>query len=72
MSNYRHEGLNARFLIAIDRTQYLDLKNINDTIHLKTVRFIVFMQTYGHEIFNSWNQRYFSKGIRNTTLKVRT
>uniref|UniRef100_M1DWG1 Uncharacterized protein n=1 Tax=Solanum tuberosum TaxID=4113 RepID=M1DWG1_SOLTU len=69
MPNYGCERLNARFSITIDRTQYLELKNFNDNIHLKTVRLIVFMRDYGHEIFNSRTQRYFSKGIRNSTLK---
>uniref|UniRef100_M1E0P5 Uncharacterized protein n=1 Tax=Solanum tuberosum TaxID=4113 RepID=M1E0P5_SOLTU len=35
----------------------------------KIVRLIVFMRNYGHDIFNSSNPRYFSKGIRNSTLK---
>ena len=44
-------------------------QGLKDTSHLKTNRLIVFMQNYGHEIFNSRTQRYFSKGIRNSTLK---
>ncbi|WMV50463.1 hypothetical protein MTR67_043848 [Solanum verrucosum] len=70
MPNDGHERLNAGFSITIDRTQYLKLKNFNDTTHIKIVRLIVFMRDYGHEMFNLRNQRYFSKGIRNSTLKV--
>ncbi|WMV40572.1 hypothetical protein MTR67_033957, partial [Solanum verrucosum] len=67
--NYGLERLNARFSITIDRTQYLELKNFNDTTHFKTVRLIVFMRNYEHEIFNSRTQIYFSKRIRNSTLQ---
>jgi len=42
---------------------------LKNTSHLKTVRLIIFMRNYEHEIFNSRTQRYFSKGIRNSTLK---
>uniref|UniRef100_M1DQ48 Uncharacterized protein n=1 Tax=Solanum tuberosum TaxID=4113 RepID=M1DQ48_SOLTU len=69
MPNDGHERLNARFSITIDRTQYLELKNFNDTTHLKIFRLIVSMRNYGHEIFNSSTQRCFSRGIRNSTLK---
>uniref|UniRef100_M1DXV0 Uncharacterized protein n=1 Tax=Solanum tuberosum TaxID=4113 RepID=M1DXV0_SOLTU len=70
MPNDGHKRLNARFSITTDRTQYLELKNFNDTTHLKIVRLIVFMRDYGDEMFNSRTQRHFSKGIRNSTLKV--
>ncbi|WMV46619.1 hypothetical protein MTR67_040004 [Solanum verrucosum] len=69
MPNDGHERLDARFSITIDRAQYFELKNFNDTTHLKIFRLIVFMRNYGHEIFNSSTQRFFSKGIRNSTLK---
>ncbi|WMV33137.1 hypothetical protein MTR67_026522, partial [Solanum verrucosum] len=67
--NYGLERLNAKFSITIDRLKYLELKNFNDTTNFKTGRLIVFMRNYGHELFNSRTQRYFSKGIRNSTLK---
>ena len=60
MSNYGHERFNARFLITIDRTQYLELKNFNDTTHLKNAQLRGFMWNYEHELLNSRAQRYFS------------
>uniref|UniRef100_M1DBM6 Uncharacterized protein n=1 Tax=Solanum tuberosum TaxID=4113 RepID=M1DBM6_SOLTU len=44
-------------------------QGLEDTSHLRTVRLIGSMRIYGHEIFNSRTQRYFSKGIRNSTLQ---
>ena len=69
MPNYGHERLNARFSITIDRTQYLELKNFNDTTHFKNAQLRGFMRNYKHELLNSRTQRYFSKGLRNSTLK---
>ena len=60
MTNYGRERLNARFSITIDRTQYLELKNFNDTTHLKNAQLRGFMRNYEHELLNSRTQRYFS------------
>ena len=60
MPNYGHERLNARFSITIDRTQYLELKNFNDTTHFKNAQLRGFMRNYEHELLNSRTQRYFS------------
>ena len=60
MPNDGHEQLNARFSITIDRTQYLELKNFNDTTNFKNTQLRGFMQNYEHELLNSMTQRYFS------------
>uniref|UniRef100_M1DG10 Uncharacterized protein n=1 Tax=Solanum tuberosum TaxID=4113 RepID=M1DG10_SOLTU len=49
MPNYGRERLNAMFSTTIDRTQYLELKNFNDTTHIKNVQLRGFMRKYEHE-----------------------
>ncbi|WMV36540.1 hypothetical protein MTR67_029925 [Solanum verrucosum] len=66
MPNYGPERLNERFSIIIDRTQYLELKNFNDTTHFKNAQLRGFMQNYEHELLNSRTQRYFSSQDRST------
>ncbi|WMV41380.1 hypothetical protein MTR67_034765 [Solanum verrucosum] len=53
MPKYRRERLNSWFSITIHRTQYSELKNFNDTTHLKKVQLIGFMWNYGHKYLNS-------------------
>ncbi|WMV20347.1 hypothetical protein MTR67_013732, partial [Solanum verrucosum] len=67
--NYVLERLNARFSITIDKTQYLELKNFNNTTHFKNAQLRGFMRNYEHELLNSRTQVTFSKGLRNLTLK---
>ena len=44
MPNYGRERLNAKFSITIDRTQYLELKNFDNTTHFKNVQLKGFMR----------------------------
>ncbi|WMV59642.1 hypothetical protein MTR67_053027 [Solanum verrucosum] len=60
MPNYGRERLNARFLITIDKTQFLELTNFNNTTQFKNAQFRGFMRNYEHELLNSRTQRYFS------------
>ena len=60
MPNYGREQLDACFSITIDRSQYLELKNFNDTIHFKNAQLRGFMRNYEHELLNSRTQRHFS------------
>ncbi|WMV47445.1 hypothetical protein MTR67_040830 [Solanum verrucosum] len=57
MPNYGPERLNSRFSITIDRTQYSELKNFNDTTHFKNARLRGFMRNYEHKLLNSRTQR---------------
>ena len=60
MPNNGREQLNERILITIDRTQYLKLKNFNDTTHFENAQLSEFMRNYKNERLNSRTQRYFS------------
>ncbi|WMV41025.1 hypothetical protein MTR67_034410 [Solanum verrucosum] len=53
MPNYGRERLNSRFSITVDRTQYFELKNFNDTTHFMNAQLRGFMQNYEHELLNS-------------------
>ena len=52
MLNYGHERLNEMFSITIDITQYLEIKNINDTTYFNNDQLGGFMRNYEHELIN--------------------
>lgn len=65
MLDYDHERLNAKFSITIDRTQYFEPNNFNDTMHFKNGQLGGFMQNYEQKLLNSRTQRHFSsQGFR--------
>ena len=59
MPNYGHERINARFSITIDRTQYLELKNFNDTTHFKNA--------HSEGSYGIMSRNYSTQGLKDTS-----